>query len=241
MNNLKTIKKISIIYIVLCFIENLYFIYNYEFGSAIAFGLAEVFFILMLYSYLKRIKKSSPQKLEDNNFVLTTFIMPLIFVIIGTLFISSLLIDKRSFQVGDIHIKFPRQNNYIFGDKDNTGNYYYIDYYYKNCSIEVNTGIYDSNLSNLDNIKANVQLDHKITKELTKEEFYKLDFKNNKEDINGKEWESYEIELPDIYYKVYTRSNNSNFYFIETKYYKNADKKTCENKVSETFKTIKYN
>ena len=63
---------------------------------------------------------------------------------------------------------------------------------------------YNDTYSNYMNVSTNTDQKQKMTDNIRKEDLIEEEAKEYKEDINGKEWITYEILRPELTYKVYT-------------------------------------
>ena len=145
----------------------------------------------------------------------------------------------NNFSIGDIQIKFPKENGFVYGFKDNNNKYYYAHYYFDNCSIEIQKTNNNSRYSVFENIKNNVKLDNKITDSISLKDIYNSNFTEGKEIINKKEWNTYYTQVDNIKYTIYYIVINDYIYQINTANY-NENPAVCTDKINETFKTIKY-
>ena len=215
------------------------FIINGQLNNAVNLSILTFCVFFIIYACIRKVMKKHPIFFENsaNRFwVVSTIITYMIMVLI---FCSS-MIDKHAYKIGDIQIKFPKENGFIYGLKDTNNKYYYANYYFDHCLIEIQKIRNDSKYSVFENIKNNVKLDNKITDTVRLKDIYNSKYSEGKEIINEKEWNTYYTQIDNIKYKIYYLIIDDYIYQISTANY-NENSLVCTNKINETFKTIKYN
>lgn len=244
-NDNKNVVVPSVINVLACllFLEiiifSVIFIINGQVKNAIDISIINTTGIFIAYICMKRTLKINPNFLANNTNILQ--VASTIITFMGVLFIScSFMIDKHSYKIGDIQIKFPKENGYIYGRKDANKKYYYAEYYHNYCLIEMQKSGNNSRYSVFENIKQNVKLDNKITDSVSLEDIYNSNFIEGKATINGKEWNTYYTQVDNVKYTIYYLIIENDIYQINTANY-NENPSICTNKIDETFKTIKYN
>ena len=232
------IKNLLIAAIVEFIIIAIIFIANEQQNDAIMLGIIVFGFLLAFYVSIKLINENRPYFFERKTNLLRISVSIISFMIL-VIIVSLSTIDKRSYEIGNIQIKFPKEKGFIYGDKDANNKYYYTHYYFNNCSIEIQR-IYNNNeYSIFENIKSNIKLDNKITENIRLEDIYNSKFTERKEIINGKEWTINYTQVGTIKYTIYYIIIDDYIYQIGTANY-NENPTICTNKINETFKTIKY-
>ena len=214
------------------------FIINGQTKNAIYLIILVFLIILLLYICIRKIITIHPYFFADitNKIWIVSTIVSI--MIIELMFTFSML-DKHLYKIGDIQIKFPKENGFVYGFKDTNNKYYYAHYYFDNCSIVIQKTNNNSRYSVFENIKNNVKLDNKITDSISLKDIYNSNFSEGKEIINKKEWNTYYTQVDNIKYTIYYIVIDDYIYQINTANY-NENPAVCTDKINETFKTIKY-
>ncbi len=208
------------------------FILNGQFNNAKYMGfLSGILFVIMLVSTRVIIKKNNNSYRYFPIYIVTLMFLFIIFMINSY--------EKRSYKVGNISFTYPNEIGYVYGLKDKNNKYYYTQYYYDNCLIEIQKYRNNPNNSEFTNIKNNIKLSSKITETVTKEDIYNSEFKDGTKSINGKEWKTSNTKVDTLKYTVYYKVIDSNLYVIESSNFHN-DSKKCTKRVNETLNSIKY-
>ncbi len=215
------------------------FIINGQSKNAINLIILNFLTLIILYICIRKIITIHPYF-----FTTITNIIWVAFTIVSIMIIESMftfsMLDKHLYKIGDIQIKFPKENGFVYGFKDPNNKYYYASYYFDHCLIEIQKIRNDSKYSVFENIKNNVKLDNKITDTVRLKDIYNSNFSEGKEIINEKEWNTYYTQIENIKYTIYYLIMDNYIYQIGTANYSEKPL-ICTNKINETFKTIKYN
>lgn len=216
------------------------FIINNQLNKAIVILVLSFCFLAFYRSLLKLILRSKHKLFASENVATLYFSLPIIYFMIIIFILFTPDINKRSYTIGEIKIKFPKEIGFIYGNKDESKKYSSVHYYYDYCSIEIEKFYNDTTYSIFDNIKNNANLNTKITNNVRLIDIYTSEFINGKEIINGKEWTTYYTEVDTIRYTIYYMVIDDYIYQMSISNY-NENPAMCTNRVNETFKTIEYN